>query len=72
MLNTGQRIGSAIGIAVIGTILFGSLHVDGPQDLARAYVHSAVLAGWASVAMVLITLGLIFALPRRLKHARQG
>jgi MFS family permease len=72
VLNTGQRVGSAVGIAVIGTILFGSLHVAGPQDLARAYVHSALLAGWASVAMVLVALGLIFALPRRLKHAWQG
>ena len=72
VLNTGQRVGSAIGIAVIGTILFGSLHVAGPQDLARAYVHSALLAGWASVAMVLVALALIFALPRRLKHAWQG
>jgi len=35
-------------------------------------VHSAVLAGWVSVAMVLVALGLVFALPRRLKHAWQG
>ena len=61
-----------MGIAVIGTVLFGSLHVAGPSDLARAYVHSAVLAGWTSVAMVLVALVLIFALPRRLKHAWQG
>ena len=72
VLNTGQRIGSAIGIAVIGTLLFGTLHVAGPPDLARAYVHSAVVAGWASVAMVVVALVLIFALPRRLKHAWQG
>jgi MFS family permease len=71
VLNTGQRIGSAIGIAVIGTILFGTLHVTGRNDLARGYVHSAVLASWASVGLVLVALGLIFALPRRLKHAWQ-
>jgi EmrB/QacA subfamily drug resistance transporter len=71
VLNTGQRIGSAIGIAVIGTILFGTLHVTGPQQLAGEYVHSAVLAGWASVGMVVVALGLIFALPRRLRHAWQ-
>ncbi|HEV7653728.1 MAG TPA: MFS transporter [Mycobacteriales bacterium] len=71
VLNTGQRIGSSIGIAVIGTILFGTLHVAGPQDVARAFIHSAELATGASVAMVLVALALIFALPRRLKHAWQ-
>jgi EmrB/QacA subfamily drug resistance transporter len=71
VLNTGQRIGSSIGIAVIGTILFGTLHIAGPQDLARGYIHSAELATWASVGMVLVALALVFALPRRLKHAWQ-
>ena len=71
VLNTGQRIGSAIGIAAIGTILFGTLQVAGPQDVAPAFVHSAELATLASVGLVLVALALVFALPRQLRHAWQ-
>jgi hypothetical protein len=70
VLNTGQRVGAAIGIAVIGTILFGTLHVagTGPQDVARGFVHSAELATLASAGMVLAALALVFGLPRRLRR----
>ena len=71
VINTTQRVGSAVGIAVIGTILFGTLDVRGPQDLGRAYLHSAEIATTVSVALVLVALALVFALPRRLKHAWQ-
>ena len=71
VLNTGQRIGSAIGIAAIGAILFGTLQVAGPQDVARAFVHSAELATLASAGLVLVALALVFALPRQLRHAWQ-
>jgi EmrB/QacA subfamily drug resistance transporter len=71
VLNTGQRVGAAIGIAVIGTILFGTLDIAGPGDVARAFVHSAELATAASAGMVLVALVLVFGLPRRLRHAWQ-
>jgi EmrB/QacA subfamily drug resistance transporter len=71
VLNTGQRVGSSIGIAAIGTILFGTLHIAGPEDAARAFVHSAELATLASAGLVLVALALVFALPRRLRHAWQ-
>jgi EmrB/QacA subfamily drug resistance transporter len=71
VLNTGQRVGAAIGIAVIGTILFGTLDIAGPQDVAGGFLHSAQLATWASVGMVLAALVLVFGLPRRLQHAWQ-
>jgi MFS family permease len=71
VLNTGQRVGAAIGIAVIGTILFGTLDIAGPQDVARGFVHSAALATLASVGLVLVALALVFGLPRRLRHAWQ-
>jgi hypothetical protein len=42
VIGTMQRVGSAIGIAVIGTVLFGTLHIHpvaaGP---ALAFGHSA-------------------------------
>jgi EmrB/QacA subfamily drug resistance transporter len=71
VLNTGQRVGAAIGIAVIGTILFGTLEIAGPQDVASGFLHSAELATLASVGLVLVALALVFGLPRRLRHGWQ-
>ena len=63
--STAQRIGSAIGIAVIGTVLFGTVSVrPGPDGLARAFTHAGQLALAASVAFVLLALVLVVALPR--------
>ena len=70
-LGTAQRIGSAIGIAVIGTVLFGTLVVrPGPDALAHAYSHSAQLAMLVSVAFVLVALLLVVALPRKVPSRR--
>jgi EmrB/QacA subfamily drug resistance transporter len=70
-LSAAQRIGSAIGIAVIGTVLFGTLSArPGPDGLARAFTHSAQLAMLASVAFVLIALLLVVALPRQVPSRR--
>ncbi len=70
-LSAAQRIGSAIGIAVIGTVLFGTIKIrPGPDGLAHAYSHSAQLAMLASVAFVLIALVLVVALPRQVPSRR--
>jgi MFS family permease len=67
ILGTAQRLGSALGIAVIGTVLFGTLSArPGPDGLARAFTHSAQLAVLASAAFVLLALLLVLALPRRI------
>ncbi|WP_369394152.1 MFS transporter [Streptomyces sp. CG1] len=65
-LTTAQRIGSAIGIAVVGTILFGTLDIQpGPDAAARAYGHSTQLAMLAGAGFVLIAPLLVMALPRQ-------
>jgi EmrB/QacA subfamily drug resistance transporter len=70
-LGTAQRIGSAIGIAVIGTVLFGTLSVrPGPDAVAHAYAHSAQVAMLVSVAFVLVALLLVVALPRQVPSRR--
>jgi EmrB/QacA subfamily drug resistance transporter len=70
-LATAQRIGSALGIAVIGTVLFGTLSVrPGPDALATAYTHSAQTAMLVSVAFVLVAVVLVIALPRRVPSRR--
>jgi EmrB/QacA subfamily drug resistance transporter len=65
-LTMAQRIGSAIGIAVVGTVLFGTVSVPhGRGGVARAFTHSAQLAMLVSVAFVLLALLLVVALPRQ-------
>jgi EmrB/QacA subfamily drug resistance transporter len=72
ILSTAQRLGTAIGIAIIGTVLFGTLHLSsasarsGPQAVARAFTHSAQLALLTNLAFVIISLVLVVALPRRI------
>ena len=66
ILGMAQRAGSAIGIAVIGTVLFGTLHLrPGPDAVAAAFSHSAQLALLANLAFALVALLLVIALPRR-------
>lgn len=63
-----QRVGSAVGIAVIGSVFFGTLTVTGPgaADLATAFTHSATMAMSVSAGFSVLALVLVFALPRRL------
>jgi EmrB/QacA subfamily drug resistance transporter len=67
VIGTAQRVGSAIGIAIIGTVLFGTLRVSsaGPNALALAFAHSATLAMAASAGFSIAAFALVFALPRR-------
>ncbi len=65
VLGTSQRIGTAIGIGVVGTVLFGSLKFTrGPHAVASAFTHSAQLALLANLAFVVVALALVVALPR--------
>ncbi len=67
VISAMQRVGSAIGIAVIGSVFFGSLVVSGPTPdaLARGFVTSASAAMGVSVAFAVVAFLLVFALPRR-------
>ena len=66
VIGTAQRVGSAIGIAIIGTVLFGTLHFSaGPNAVALAFGHSATLAMAASAGLSAAAFALVFALPKR-------
>jgi EmrB/QacA subfamily drug resistance transporter len=77
ILATAQRLGTAIGIAIIGAVFFGTLHLGALHlgalhlgapsrpAIARAFTHSAQLALLANLAFVLVSLILVVALPRR-------
>lgn len=65
-----QRVGSAIGIAIIGSVFFGTLSLPGrgrptASDLADAFTHSATSALAVSAAFAVVSFLLVFALPRR-------
>ena len=67
IVGSAQRLGSAIGIAVVGTVLFGTLRLHpGPSAAAAAYSHSSQLALLVNAAFVLIALLLVIALPRQI------
>jgi EmrB/QacA subfamily drug resistance transporter len=67
ILGTAQRVGSAIGIAVIGTVLYGNLTASpGPNAVAAAFSHSAQLALLANVGFIVVALILVLALPRQI------
>jgi EmrB/QacA subfamily drug resistance transporter len=67
ILGTAQRLGSAIGIAVIGTVLFGTLHArPGRNAVASAFSHSSQLALLVNVAVLVLALVLALALPRQI------
>jgi hypothetical protein len=69
LLSTAQRVGSALGIAASGAILFGTLQVGhGPNARAAAFTTSAELAITLNVALVLVALALVFALPNKLAN----
>lgn len=64
VLSTAQRIGSAIGIAGVGTLFFGTLkaHREGGPS---AFVHSAVTATWLNIGLVVVAFLLVFTLPAK-------
>ncbi len=67
VISAIQRIGSAIGIAVIGSVFFGTLVVQGgsAEALATGFTSSSAAAMGVSVAFSVVAFLLVFALPRR-------
>jgi EmrB/QacA subfamily drug resistance transporter len=69
ILGTSQRLGQAIGIAIIGTVLFGSLKfTSAPHSVASAFTHSAQLALLANFGFMVVALILVLALPREIPN----
>lgn len=60
MLQTGQRIGSAAGIAAVGSVFFSSLAASG-GDFSLAFRHSLLLAaGVIALALVAALVGVAY------------
>ncbi|MDO9398266.1 MAG: MFS transporter [Herbiconiux sp.] len=67
VISAMQRVGSAVGIAVIGSVFFGSLVVAGPSAgaLATGFASASATAMAVSVGFAIVAFLLVFALPRR-------
>jgi len=68
VIGTMQRIGSAIGIAIIGSVLFGNVESFGIQsaaDVPLAFVHAATVAMGVSVCFAIVAFLLVFSLPKK-------
>jgi EmrB/QacA subfamily drug resistance transporter len=73
VIGTMQRIGSAIGIAVIGSVFFGLLvfptdHQPTPDEIANAFGHSATWSLALSAAFAVVAFALVFTLPKRVSR----
>lgn len=66
MLATAQRVGSALGIAAVGTTFFSNIHIRPEADaLGKAFSHGAQIATAVNVGLVLIAVALVFILPKK-------
>ncbi|WP_369371143.1 MFS transporter [Promicromonospora sp. Populi] len=69
VIGTMQRVGSAAGIAVVGSVLFAALTFPPgqptPEVVADTYAHAATLAMGTSAALAVVAFLLVFVLPHR-------
>ena len=68
-----QRVGAAVGIAIIGSVLFSSLadqDIRGPQDVGPTFVARAAQAMAVRVAFALVACALVFVLPKEVEPER--
>ena len=72
-----QRIGSAVGIAVVGSVLFSGIaaaDITSGAEVPQAFTDAAAWAIGVSVALSVVAFVLVFALPKRVSsgHAPAG
>jgi len=68
VIGTMQRIGSAVGIAVIGSILFGLVDayaIRSEGDVAIAFGQAATVSMFVSAVFAVVSFALVFVLPKR-------
>lgn len=75
VLATGQRVGHALGVAVVGTVLFGVLPAgaqhEAPGTLASEYTTATQVAGVVCLGTAVLTHLLVYLLPQQ-RGERKG
>jgi EmrB/QacA subfamily drug resistance transporter len=77
VIGTMQRIGSAIGIAVIGSVFFGMLvfptdRKPTADDVANAFGTSSAWALAVCAAFAIVAFALVFVLPKRVSRGYEA
>jgi len=72
VLSATQRIGQAIGVCLVGIVLFGALETGDGTSLGDSFAHASEQALWVSFGLVALTFVLIFLLPRRTAEGGRG
>lgn len=62
MFQTSQRVGTSLGIAAVGTVLFSNIHVGPQHNIGAAFVHASELALRLNIILVIATLALVAVL----------
>ena len=68
VVQTMQRLGTAIGVAVVGSILFNAVHIAPYQNMALyelQFGSGAANGMLMSFLLALAAVGLVFSLPKR-------
>jgi EmrB/QacA subfamily drug resistance transporter len=68
VIGVMQRIGSAIGIAVVGSVLFSGITNAGitdPSQVPQAFTDAAAWSIGVSAGLAVVSFVLVFALPKR-------
>lgn len=63
LVQTAQRLGTAIGISAVGTVFYSTLVINDPAQSAEAYAKSFRLALLVSIGAVAIALFASFRIP---------
>ncbi len=70
VIGTMQRLGSAVGVAVVGSVFFGTFALPEGRptaaDIATSFSHSAAAGLGVSAGFALLAFLLVFTLPRRI------
>ena len=74
VVQTMQRLGTAIGVAIIGSVLFSSINeIHSPAEAAAAFKEGATNAMLTSTILAFVSFLLVFALPKRIQlHGQQS
>jgi EmrB/QacA subfamily drug resistance transporter len=70
VLNTCQRVGQAVGIAVIGVVLFGGVSTGAARHeaLGLDFTHAMVIASLCPLGAMIATMLLVPFLPKRVRE----
>ena len=68
VMTATQQLGSALGVAVMGTIFFSVVDHRSATEGGHAFVSALQTGAWVSVGLLAATFVLIFLMPKRARE----